>query len=256
MSVPPGLEQPAEGGPPSQTIGKPIPCLFEDRIARVAVGDDGVVLGWIGGIAQYDGNVWELHPLVVDPWHQRQGIGRALVTDLEDQVRQRGGLTLWLGTDDEDGVTTLAGVDLYADVLGHLARIRNVREDAPTSPRTPHAAPAQVVAIETPGSAQATTGAAGRLHSEIKVAGRRPGGPPYGSENSLHAEVSPDSNPSEKMDSVMTCRPTVTRNLCDCPTVLPMVVAVRVSPSTARPTVSGWALLPRATKLDTDLKNT
>ena len=60
------------------------------------------VLGWIGGIRQYDGNVWELHPLVVKPSYQGQGIGRALVTDLEEQVRQRGGLTLWLGTDDED----------------------------------------------------------------------------------------------------------------------------------------------------------
>jgi len=100
----------------------------KDRIARVAVGDDGVVLGWIGGSAQYDGNVWELHPLVVNPGHQRQGIGRALVGDLEEQTRQRGGLTLWLGTDDEDGMTSLAGVDLYPDVLGHLARIRNVRE--------------------------------------------------------------------------------------------------------------------------------
>src|SRR5258708_7228573 len=59
-----------------------------DRISRVAVDDQGVAVGWIGGISQYDGNVWELHPLVVDPKQQGQGIGRALVTDFEDQVRQ------------------------------------------------------------------------------------------------------------------------------------------------------------------------
>ncbi|HMY75296.1 MAG TPA: N-acetyltransferase, partial [Blastocatellia bacterium] len=32
----------------------------EDRISRVALDDDGTVLGWIGGIETYDGNVWEL----------------------------------------------------------------------------------------------------------------------------------------------------------------------------------------------------
>ena len=75
----------------------------------------------------YDGRVWELHPLVVHPEHQRKGIGRALVADLEDRVRERGGLTLWLGTDDEDNRTTLSEVDLYPDPLAHLARIRNLR---------------------------------------------------------------------------------------------------------------------------------
>src|SRR6266487_3689913 len=29
------------------------------RLSRVAVGEDGTVLGWIGGIEQYHGNVWE-----------------------------------------------------------------------------------------------------------------------------------------------------------------------------------------------------
>src|SRR5690349_4013039 len=57
--------------------------LLPDRISRVALGDDGTVLGWIGGMPQYDGRVWELHPLVVAQSHQRRGIGRALVADLE-----------------------------------------------------------------------------------------------------------------------------------------------------------------------------
>ena len=99
----------------------------EDRLSRVAVDDRGAALGWVGGISQYDGHVWELHPLVVSPTHRRQGIGRALVADLEARVRERGGLTLWLGTDDEHDQTTLSGVDLYPDVFGHLARIRNLR---------------------------------------------------------------------------------------------------------------------------------
>ncbi|HEX2741274.1 MAG TPA: GNAT family N-acetyltransferase [Rubrobacter sp.] len=102
-------------------------AIGEGRICRVAVDEDGEVLGWIGGIPSYEGKVWELHPLVVRHDLQRRGIGRALVTDLEARVRERGAMTLWLGSDDETGMTTLAGVDLYPDVLEHLARIENLR---------------------------------------------------------------------------------------------------------------------------------
>ena len=56
-------------------------ALEPGRIARVAVDDNGEVSGWIGGIPQYNGNVWELHPLVVQPGLHRRGIGRALVRD-------------------------------------------------------------------------------------------------------------------------------------------------------------------------------
>jgi aminoglycoside 6'-N-acetyltransferase I len=76
----------------------------EDRISRVALDRSGEVLGWIGGIPSYDGNVWELHPLVVRPDLQRGGIGSALVADLEERVRERGALTLWLGSDDDTGM--------------------------------------------------------------------------------------------------------------------------------------------------------
>jgi aminoglycoside 6'-N-acetyltransferase I len=102
-------------------------ALGEGRICRAALGEDGTVLGWIGGIPAYDGKVWELHPLVVRLDLQRRGIGSALVADLETRVAERGALTLWLGTDDVTGMTTLSGVDLYPDVLGHLANIENLR---------------------------------------------------------------------------------------------------------------------------------
>ena len=98
-----------------------------DRLSRVAVDERGAVLGWVGGIRQYHGHVWELHPLVVRPDRRGRGIGRALVTDLEGRVRERGGITLWLGTDDEMGQTTLSGVDLYPDVCAHIAAVRNLR---------------------------------------------------------------------------------------------------------------------------------
>ena len=100
--------------------------LGEDCISRIMVNDEGQVLGWIGGISQYDGYSWELHPLVVSPRHQRQGIGRTLVSDLEDQVRQRGGGTLYVGSDDEVGLTSLANVDLYPDPLHHLSTIQDL----------------------------------------------------------------------------------------------------------------------------------
>lgn len=98
-----------------------------ERISRVAVDDSGAVLGWIGGQPQYDGHVWELHPLVVAARQRGQGIGRALVIDLEAQVRARGGLTLWLGTDDDAEMTSLGGVELFPNVLERLLTIRNLR---------------------------------------------------------------------------------------------------------------------------------
>ena len=57
-------------------------ALEEGRICRIARGEDGAVLGWIGGIPSYEGKAWELHPLVVRPDLMRRGIGRALVADL------------------------------------------------------------------------------------------------------------------------------------------------------------------------------
>ena len=104
--------------------------LHADRISRVALDENGRVLGWIGGIRSYDGHAWELHPMVVDRRHQRRGIGRALVADLEEQVCRRGATTLYLGTDDENNRTSIGGVDLYPDVLGVLRTIRN-RSDHP-----------------------------------------------------------------------------------------------------------------------------
>jgi aminoglycoside 6'-N-acetyltransferase I len=98
--------------------------LAEDRISRVALDSGGAVVGWVGGIHEY-AQVWELHPLVVRGDKQRQGVGRALVADLEAQIAARGGLTLRLGSDDENNLTSIGGVELYPDPLAQLATITN-----------------------------------------------------------------------------------------------------------------------------------
>lgn len=101
--------------------------VAEDRVCRIAVGEDGRALGWIGGIPEYQGHAWQLHPLAVHPQHQGRGIGRALVRDLEEIVHNHRGTTIYLGTDDEDRMTSLSQIDLYPNVLEHIANIQNLR---------------------------------------------------------------------------------------------------------------------------------
>ncbi|MCG8421511.1 MAG: GNAT family N-acetyltransferase [Proteobacteria bacterium] len=87
----------------------------------------GTILGWIGAIPQVRRPRVQLHPLVVRSDCRHRGIGRAVLADLEDRVRERGGLTIWLGTDDEDYMTSLGGVALFPNVLERLMNIRNLR---------------------------------------------------------------------------------------------------------------------------------
>lgn len=91
-------------------------------IVRAALDADGVLVGWIGALPEYDGHVWELHPLVVRPDRRRNGVGRALVSDLETIARERGVLTMMIGTDDEIGATTLGNVDLYVNLPRRLGQ--------------------------------------------------------------------------------------------------------------------------------------
>lgn len=112
-----------------QAMDEMLEMLHPDRVCLVAISDgDDRVLGWVGGIREYDGNVWELHPLVVANAFRGQGIGSALVKALEKRVADHGGLTLYLGSDDINGVTTAGGVNLYPDPLKHAAGIRALGE--------------------------------------------------------------------------------------------------------------------------------
>lgn len=101
--------------------------LGTERICLIAVDDENNLLGMIGGIPQYDGNVWELHPLAVQPNLQKQGIGQKLVQDFEEQVRQRGGLTIVLGSDDEDNMTSLSNINVYENLWDKIKNIQNFK---------------------------------------------------------------------------------------------------------------------------------
>jgi len=98
--------------------------------ARVAILN-GLVLGWIGGLPQYDGRVWELHPLVVRRDHRRRAVGRTLVEAFEFEAARRGALTLFLGSDDDAGMTSLSSVDLYRELPQCLAEVRDLGRGHP-----------------------------------------------------------------------------------------------------------------------------
>jgi aminoglycoside 6'-N-acetyltransferase I len=85
-----------------------------------------LLLGWVGGLPEYDGRVWELHPIVVRREHRHHGIGRALVAAFEAEAAARGAVTVTLGTDDDSGMTSLSNVDLYDDLPRKLADLRDL----------------------------------------------------------------------------------------------------------------------------------
>jgi aminoglycoside 6'-N-acetyltransferase I len=101
--------------------------LDEDCLCFAALDDSGDVVGWIGGLPDYDGQVIELHPLVVRVDFKGRGVGRMLVHTLEEAARESGATSMMLGTDDENGMTSLSGIDLYPNVWEHIATIQNFK---------------------------------------------------------------------------------------------------------------------------------
>ena len=101
--------------------------VLREGFAFAAVSEAGDVLGWIGGLPEYEGRVWELHPLVVHPQHRHRGIGRALVAAFESEARVRGAYTATLGTDDTSAMTSLSAVeDLYNDIPAHIRALHDL----------------------------------------------------------------------------------------------------------------------------------
>jgi aminoglycoside 6'-N-acetyltransferase I len=113
------------GWPTFEMAREEVAHVLRDGFAR-AMLDGEILLGWVGGLPEYRGRVWELHPIVVRREDRRRGIGRALVAAFESEAATRGALTVTLGTDDDSGMTSLAGVDLYDDVPRHIAELRDL----------------------------------------------------------------------------------------------------------------------------------
>ncbi|WP_051208285.1 AAC(6')-Ia family aminoglycoside 6'-N-acetyltransferase [Saccharospirillum impatiens] len=86
---------------------------------------DGKLAGWVGLRPMYD-KTWELHPLVVAPAQQGQGVGKALLQTLEQRAKAQGLIGIVLGTDDELFETSLSQTDLNgSNVLAELKRLSN-----------------------------------------------------------------------------------------------------------------------------------
>jgi aminoglycoside 6'-N-acetyltransferase I len=115
---------PSYGWPTLDLAREEVRGVIAEGFARAMIEND-FLLGWIGGVPEYQGRVWELHPLVVHREHRRRGIGRTLVEAFESEARTRGAHTVTLGTDDTSGMTSLSEVDLYADIPGQIRGLRD-----------------------------------------------------------------------------------------------------------------------------------
>jgi aminoglycoside 6'-N-acetyltransferase I len=100
------------GWPTLELAREEVAAVLAQGFARAAV-DGPVLIGWAGGLPEYGGRVWELHPMVVRRDYRRRGIGRRLAEAFEAEIASRGALTATLGTDDDSGMTSLSEVDLY-----------------------------------------------------------------------------------------------------------------------------------------------
>lgn len=123
------FDQP-HGWPTMERAREEVAHVLQEGFARGMV-EEATLLGWVGGLPEYHGKVWELHPLVVRRSRRKRGIGRALVEAFEAEARHRGGLTATLGTDDDSGMTSLADADLYADIPRHISELRDLGRNHP-----------------------------------------------------------------------------------------------------------------------------
>jgi aminoglycoside 6'-N-acetyltransferase I len=114
--LPSGFQGPGEAEAEVEAL-----CADSRWLGFAAMDQDRLV-GWIGALRTYS-HGWELHPLVVDPGHQRRGVGSTLLAHLETRARAEGVITLYLGSDDDYGGTSLFGRDLFPDVFGQAAAI-------------------------------------------------------------------------------------------------------------------------------------
>jgi len=118
------------GWPTLELAREEVASVLRSGFARTAL-EGSTLLGWVGGLPEYAGRVWELHPMVVRREYRRRGIGRVLAAAFEAEACRRGGVTATLGTDDDSGMTSLADIDLYAEIPRHIAELRDLGRGHP-----------------------------------------------------------------------------------------------------------------------------
>ncbi len=101
-------------------------CVEDEKIA-LAMVDGETLLGFVGAVPQYGITGWELHPLIVGKKYRSKGIGTKLCAALEESLKERGCLTVYLGSDDESGSTSLSGTDLFEDTFEKISNIKNIK---------------------------------------------------------------------------------------------------------------------------------
>lgn len=119
-----GFDEPA-GWPTYELAREGVQEVLAGGFARAIVDGDWLC-GWIGGLPEYEGRVWELHPLVVRRDLRNRGFGRQLVEAFEAEARRRGAYTATLGTDDNTGMTSVAGIDVYPDIPEFIRSLRDL----------------------------------------------------------------------------------------------------------------------------------
>lgn len=99
--------------------------LKRPNIAYGAMADGGLI-GLVGAMPQYGSTGWELHPLAVSAEYRGNRVGSQLLEAAEHEAASRGAVMMYLGCDDEMGTTSLYGKDLYDDLFGKIADIKNL----------------------------------------------------------------------------------------------------------------------------------
>ncbi len=99
-------------------------CL--DKFALVGFLVNEELAGFIGLREMYE-FTYEIHPLMIKPKFQNQGIGTKLLLEIEKIAKENKIPNLILGTDDEFGKTSLSKIDLYSsDLFLEIQNIKNL----------------------------------------------------------------------------------------------------------------------------------
>lgn len=100
-------------------------CLAADCLAFIAM-ENRYVAGFAGAIPQYGVTGWELRSLLVDGPCRCKGLGDELLQQTEKAVRERGGVTMYLGINDRNFSTSLGNCDLYVDTFEKIKNIQTL----------------------------------------------------------------------------------------------------------------------------------